>query len=75
MSEPLTPVRMGLLLSERLEELNMTQAEFARRAGVSQKHVSQVLNGVTTAQAATLDYWAYILDCRWEVKLVEREES
>ena len=71
----LTPVRMAHLLAERLEALDMTQAEFARRSGASTKHINQVLNGVATAQAGTLDYWAYILGCRWDVQLVERSEE
>lgn len=62
---------MARQLRERLEAIDMSQAEFGRKAGVSEKHVSQVLSGKATAPLATLDYWAFVLGMRWSVRLVK----
>lgn len=66
----LTAVRMGRMIAARLDEVGMTQAEFAARIGASAKHVNLVVNGNKTAHMATLDYWAFALGCRFEVTLV-----
>ena len=62
---------MAQLLRDRLIALDMSQAEFARKAGVSTKHVSQVLNERASSPIATLDYWAFVLGMRWSIKLVK----
>ncbi len=62
---------MARLLRERLAAIDMSQAEFARKAGVSTKHVNQVLLGKATAPMATYDYWAYVLGMRWSLRLVK----
>lgn len=67
----MTGTTMGDLLRKRLESIDMSQAEFARKAGVSAKHVNLVLCGKASAPIATLDYWAFVLGMRWSVKLVK----
>lgn len=67
----MTSDQMADQLLARLEDINMSQAEFARRAGVSEKHVSRVLIKKATAPTATLDYWAFVLGMHWSVKLEE----
>lgn len=62
---------MAAALLARLEAIDMSQAEFARKAGVSAKHVNQVLLGKASAPLATLDYWAFVLGMRWSVRLVK----
>lgn len=62
---------MARLLRERLEAIDMSQAEFARKAGVSTKHVNTVLAGKASAPLATLDYWAFVLGMRWSIRLVK----
>lgn len=75
MSPPLVAERMGRLLAEEVERRGMTQAEFARRVGASAKHVNKVFNGSSTAYMATLDYWAFVLGCRWNVTLEPLEDE
>lgn len=65
----LTAELMAQLIGAALGEDEMSQAEFARRAGVSTKHVNQVLRGKTTARMAQLDYWAFVLRRRFVVTL------
>lgn len=65
----LTAEVMARLIGEALAEDEMSQAEFARRAGVSTKHVNQVLRGHVTARHAQLDYWAFVLGRRFAVSL------
>lgn len=65
----LTRARMAQLIAEALEEDGVTQAEFARRVGVTQKHVSKVLTGQQFASMETLDYWAFVLGRRWSVEM------
>ena len=43
---PQTPVPPGEVLAELLEERGMTQAELARRAGLSKDHISRIIRGV-----------------------------
>ena len=43
-----TEVRPGEVLVEKLDEMGMTQAEFARRTGLSAKHVNRVVKGKAT---------------------------
>lgn len=62
---------MGTLISEALDAAGISQAELARQAGVTQKHVSLVLSGQAGAQLGQLDYWAWLLGLRFEVKLIE----
>jgi len=50
---------------------SITQAELARLIGRTPKHVNQVLNG--KAGTGELDYWAFVLGMRYEVKLVWRD--
>lgn len=64
-----TQATMAQLIRAELEHQGLTQAEFARRVGCSQKHLSLVLNGKAGALAAQLDYWAFVLGCHWTVKL------
>lgn len=43
---PDTAIAPGEILSELLEERGMTQAELARRAGLSKDHISRIVRGV-----------------------------
>jgi len=65
-----TQKAMAVLVSEALTKAGVTQAELARQSGVSEKHVSLVLTGQAGAQVGLLDYWAWLLDLRFDVKLV-----
>lgn len=55
-----------------LKDADLTQAEFCRRAAVSPKHVNQVLAGKAQASITQWDYWAFVLDKRWDVSLLQR---
>jgi transcriptional regulator with XRE-family HTH domain len=68
-----TQKTMAALIAEALNAQGLTQAELARQAGVSTKHVNLVLHGQAGAQLGQLDYWAWILGLRFEVKLVPLE--
>lgn len=70
-----TQLRMARMVAERVEELGMTQVEFARRVGVTPKHVNKVFGGTSQAYMPTLDYWAFILGCRWQVELAPITEA
>lgn len=52
----LQPIHPGLFLRETLEELNITQADFARAVGVSPMRISHVVKGSrpVTAELALL---------------------
>jgi transcriptional regulator with XRE-family HTH domain len=63
---------MARLLGEHLVSIGMSQAEFARRVGVSPKHLNQVLTGKATARMGALDYWAFVLGMQWTIGLVKR---
>lgn len=54
------------LIRAAIDDLGLTQAEFARRIGRTEKHVSQVLNG--KAGTAEFDYWALVLGFRFVVE-------
>jgi transcriptional regulator with XRE-family HTH domain len=72
----LTQIRMARAIAEALDADGLSQSEFARMAGVSAKHVNQVLGGKAGAQPATLDYWAYLLGREWHFELrVARPDS
>jgi transcriptional regulator with XRE-family HTH domain len=75
MPTELTLLAMAALISGELQRQGMTQAEFARRVGVTEKHVSRVLTGKNGAAMATLDYWAFVLGCRFVVALERRDDS
>jgi transcriptional regulator with XRE-family HTH domain len=60
---------MAQLLQTALADAGIPQAVFARRVGVSAKHLNQVLRGRATARMAALDYWAFTLGCTWEITL------
>lgn len=63
--------QMADAVARKLREEGLTQAAFCRKAGVSQKHMSQVLRGETAAPLATLDYWAFLLGSHFEIQLVD----
>ncbi len=60
---------MAALIADVMASQGMTQAEFARRVGVSTKHLNQVLNGKAVARTQALDYWVFVLGYRFEVTL------
>lgn len=60
--------QMAACIKAELEARGMTQAAFARLLGRSEKHVSQVMTG--RAGSAEIDYWAFVLDMKFEVRMV-----
>lgn len=66
----MTPELMADLIADAIDTDGLSQAEFCRRVGVSQKHVSLVLSGQAHAALPTLDYWAFCLGRHFTVKLV-----
>jgi transcriptional regulator with XRE-family HTH domain len=70
--DELTPEAMARMIREALEKDGISQAEFARRVGCTQKHVSKVLTHQAHASQTTLDYWAFVLGRRFSVRLVKR---
>jgi transcriptional regulator with XRE-family HTH domain len=60
---------MARLIADALAEDGLSQSEFARMAGVSAKHLNQVLNGKAAAAPAQLDYWAFLLGREWHIEL------
>lgn len=65
---------MGYLIRDALAEDGISQAEFARRVGVSAKHLNAVVNGKGVARSGQLDYWAFILGREWHISLEHRKE-
>lgn len=63
---------MGRMIGAALTEDGMSQAEFARRVGISEKHLSQVVTGKVVASHAQLDYLAFALGRQWTVALEKR---
>ena len=58
----------GWTLEETLEELSMSQAELARRTGLSTKHINQIVQGkvpITTATARRLERATGVPDRLW----------
>jgi DNA-binding transcriptional regulator YiaG len=67
--------QMARQIADALDADGITQAEFARRCGVTTKHLNQVLRGKATARYAQLDYWAFVLGRTWTVTLHKEDES
>ena len=78
----LPPIHPGEFLRETLEELSVSQAQFARTIGVAPVRISQVLKGTrpVTAELALLfgralgqspQYWLN-LQAAYDLKLAER---
>jgi HTH-type transcriptional regulator/antitoxin HigA len=61
----------GETLRERLDELGMTQAELARRTGLTPKHVNQVMQGVASLSADVAQRLEYATGTptRWWLRL------
>ncbi|MCY4632516.1 MAG: HigA family addiction module antitoxin [bacterium] len=58
----------GWTLEEKLEELSMSQAELARRTGLSTKHIDQIVRGkvpITTEVAWRLERATGVPDRLW----------
>jgi len=79
----LPPIHPGDFLSEALEGLGTSQADFARAIGVSPMRISHVINGTrpVTAELALLfgkafgqlpQYWLN-LQAAYDLKTIERE--
>ena len=79
----LSPIHPGDFLSEALEGLGTSQADFARAIGVSPMRISHVINGTrpVTAELALLfgkafgqspQYWLN-LQAAYDLKTIERE--
>lgn len=60
---------MGRLIGQALHDDGVTQTEFANAVGVSQKHLSNVINGKASAKVGTLEAWADKLSRRFSVGL------
>lgn len=78
----LPPIHPGEFLRETLEELGLSQAEFARTIGVKPSRISQFLRGIrpVTAELALLfgralgqspQYWLN-LQAAYDLKMAER---
>lgn len=69
--EPDYAVAPGETLRERLDELGMSQAELARRTGLTAKHVNQVLKGAATLSADVAQRLEYATGtpARWWLRL------
>ena len=78
----LPPVHPGEFLRETLDELGLSQAQFARGVGVSPMRISHITNGVrpVTAELALLfgralgqapQYWLN-LQAAYDLKMAER---
>ena len=78
----LPPIHPGEFLKEALEELGMSQAQFARAIGVSAMRVSHIINGSrpVTAELALLfgrafnqtpQYWLN-LQAAYDLKIAQR---
>lgn len=59
--------QMVQLLRQETQWLGLSQAEIARRLGVSQKHISCVVNGKTRARNELLEDWAKELGMKFRV--------
>lgn len=78
----LPPVHPGVFLREALEELNISQAQFARAVGIAPMRISHVIHGnrPVTAELALLfgrafgqsaQYWLN-LQSSYDLKMAER---
>ena len=69
--EPDYAVAPGETLRERLDELGMTQADLARRTGLTPKHINQVMQGVTSLSADVAQRLEYATGspARWWLRL------
>jgi len=61
---------MGRAIGDALKADGIRQAEFARRVGVSEKHLCKVVAGQAIASPGLLDLWAIALGRRWSIELV-----
>lgn len=64
---------MAATLRRAVRASGLSQAEVARRAHTSGKHLGRILNGQGQASVEVYDAWARALGCRWEVRLVPDE--
>lgn len=65
--------RVTELLWDVLERTKTRQIALARRAGVTPKHVNQILKGHVSPRLAMLDRFAMILGYHWEIRLVKNK--
>ncbi len=68
------PERMGFLLHTALQERGMTQAELARAMGITEKHVSKMVNGESGAWAM-FEFAAHTLRRKWTIDLADEPPS
>jgi transcriptional regulator with XRE-family HTH domain len=61
--------QLATQLRAAMEAEGMTQAQLCREMGVTQKHVSLMLNGKAGASLGLWDYAAYTLNRTWTVEL------
>lgn len=66
---PRVAYQLAALIRTELRRQKITQAAFAKRVGVTEKHLSRVLNGRNTAHPDTLDVWIRTLGYRFKVTL------
>lgn len=52
------------LVVQRMDEIEMTQVELAKRIGWTPKHVNRILGGHAETSWASLDFICHILDLR-----------
>jgi transcriptional regulator with XRE-family HTH domain len=65
---------MAVMVRAAIAADGLTQAEFARRVGVTEKHVSRFMTGASFVSMETLDYWAFVLGRHWTIDLVRNDE-
>lgn len=51
----------GTTIKEQLEDRGMTQKDFAARMGMSEKHISQLINGDVRLTPETAENWKWFL--------------
>lgn len=64
-------VDVSEMIWARMEALNVSKAELAKRLGCSKAHVTGLLSGSRNMTLETLSHIAHALGCRADVRLVE----
>lgn len=59
---------MVACIKAELDRQGLTQAEFAKMIGRTEKHVSQVMTG--KAGTVELDYWAFVLGKKFVIRMI-----
>lgn len=60
-------VQMAFLIKNTLNNRGISQKEFARQVGITEKHMSQILTGNADPSATLLDTFAWKLGLQWVI--------